>query len=112
MIKQIRYIELETLSKIAMSDVAALDWRCVSQHYIQELITKAVEQHQLDLKFKPSLIVAAGEDALSVARMLKACLKGKLRPGSSILTLSPSLDLYDEEANPYNPNHGYWGHNS
>ena len=111
MIKQIRYIELQTLSKIAMSDVVALDWRCVSQHYIQELIAKAVDQHQLDLKFKPSLIVAAGEDALSVARMLRACLKGKL-PGSSILTLSSSLDLYDEEANPYNPSHGYWGNNS
>jgi hypothetical protein len=94
-----------------MSDVS-LDWRFVSQHYIQELIAKAVDQHQLDLKFKPSLIVTAGEDALPVARMLKAILKGKGNPGSSILTLSSSLDLYDEEANPYNPSHGYWGNNS
>lgn len=89
---------------------SVLDWRCVSQHYIQDLIAKAVEQHQLDVKFKPTLIIAAGEDALSVARMLKASLKGKA--GSLILTLSPNLDLYDEDANPYNPNQGYWGNNS
>ena len=89
---------------------ASLDWRCVSQHYIQELIESAVSQHQLHLKFKPTLIVAAGEDALSVARMLKASLKAKT--GSSIPVISNKMELHDEEANPYNPNQGYWGDNS
>ena len=89
---------------------APLDWRCVSQHYVVELVNHAVEQHQLGTKFKPTLIIAAGEDALSVARILKAALKAKT--GSAVLTLSPKLDLHDEDANPYNPNQGYWGNNS
>ena len=89
---------------------AALDWRCVSQHYVQELIERACETHQLDQKFRPSLIVAAGEDALSVSRMLRATLKAKT--GSACPILSSKLDLFDEEANPYNPNQGYWGNNS
>ncbi len=86
------------------------DWRCVSQHHIQELVENAVERHQFHVKFKPSLIIAAGEDALSVSRMLRAVLKAKI--GSGIPILTHKLDLYDEETNPYNPNQGYWGNNS
>jgi hypoxanthine phosphoribosyltransferase len=86
------------------------DWRCVSQHHISELVENAVERHQFHIKFKPSVIIAAGDDALSVARILRATLKSKIGTGMPILT--HNMDLYDEESNPYNPNLGYWGNNS
>jgi len=69
-----------------------------------------VEQQKLDVRFKPTLLVAAGEDALSVARTLRGVLKVKTHESIPILT--SKLELYDEDANPYNPHLGYWGDNS
>ncbi len=102
------------------------DWRCVSQHHIQEvrfagcshglhaqssaamqLVETAVDRNRLHETFRPSIIIAAGEDALSVSRMLRAVLKAKTHSGIPILT--SSFQLYDEEANPYNPITGPWG---
>lgn len=83
------------------------DWRCVSQHYIRELIENAVDQQQLHVRFKPTLLIAAGEDALSIARTLARTLKA--RTSSSIPILTSSLEFYDEDANPYNPLVGRWG---
>lgn len=76
------------------------DWRCVSRHYILELVERAVPQ--LMERFQPTLLVAAGPHAVSVASTLKSVLKERSRSaGPTILT--SDLEVYDEEHHPYNP---------
>lgn len=83
------------------------DWRCVSQASILALIEKAVVVQKMRIRFNPSIVFAASEDALSVCRTLKAVLKEHAEEGDSETDLSPtiltsSFERYDEE-NPYNP---------
>lgn len=81
------------------------DWRCVSRHYILELVERAVPQ--LMERFQPTLLVAAGPHAVSVASTLKSVLKERSRSaGPTILT--SDLEVYDEEHHPYNPVLGKW----
>lgn len=91
------------------------DWRCVSQHYVLELIEKAVTVHGgLASRFIPTIIVAASEDALSVCKTLRSVLKEHHRDKgegreeespfpSPVILLASTLQRYDEEVNPYNP---------
>jgi hypothetical protein len=78
-----------------------LDWRSVSQHYVQELVERAVDQQQLCTRFAPSLLLAAHDDALGVAGTLAAVLKA--RAGTSVPILTPRMEIFDPAAHPYNP---------
>lgn len=82
------------------------DWRCVSQHYTQTLIEKACTG-ELVSSFAPTLLIAAHEHALSVANTLALVLA--TRTGAPLLTvLTPSLQLYDLAAHPYNAHPEAW----
>jgi hypoxanthine phosphoribosyltransferase len=71
------------------------DWRAVSQHYVREVVAKAAPG--LAASFTPTLLVAASDDALAVARVLRDALG--TRPAARIL--SPLLQVVDDHTNPY-----------
>jgi len=76
------------------------DQRILSTHYVEEIIEKAVVQQQLLSSFQPHLLIAATDDSVAPARILRHHL---LSHGHTSRVLTSTLDLYDEHVNPYNP---------
>lgn len=74
------------------------DWRSVSVHYITEKIRDAIESQKIE-NYKPTLLIAAGEDALSVAHIVRSELKAR---GVVTKILTSKLEVVDEDTNPYN----------
>ncbi|KAG1664690.1 hypothetical protein FOA52_006665 [Chlamydomonas sp. UWO 241] len=76
------------------------DQRILSTHYVDEVVEKAVTQQQLLASFQPQLLIAATDDSVAPARILRHHLS---MHGCETKVLTSTLDLYDEDANPYNP---------
>ncbi len=62
------------------------DWKAVSLHYIRDTIDRAIESQNIATGYNPTLLVAASEDALAIARILRDELKSKLQKALPVLT--------------------------
>jgi hypothetical protein len=80
--------------------------KSVSQHYIRETIQNAIRSQADFSDFKPTLLIAASEDALTLARVLRDELKAVLGCESAII-LTSVLQIYDD-LNPYNVHLKEW----
>lgn len=79
--------------------------RSISSHYVETILEKAVDEQKVQEQFAPTMLVAASDGALAPARLLRHYLR--FRAGHQQLdthdlpVLTPRLELYDEETNPY-----------
>jgi hypothetical protein len=81
-------------------------WKTVSTHYIRETLHNAIRSNQLCSHYQPTLLIAASEDALTLARVLRDELKAVPGCGNPLI-LTRDLRLYDD-SNPYNPHLKAW----
>lgn len=74
------------------------DWKTVSLHYMRDVIRTSITKQSIDTVFRPTLLIAASEDALAIARILRSELQAKTSQCLPILT--SKLQLFDD-SNPY-----------